>query len=97
LKEDNFITSDKGIEKELLKQGLNCLYLSPKEILLPGFANGFVGGCMGTYKNRVFIIGNPDFHSEGKQLQAFLHGMNYEIISLYNGRLFDGGSLFFLE
>ncbi|MDR2085344.1 MAG: hypothetical protein LBP67_10170 [Bacteroidales bacterium] len=97
LKNDCFITSDMGIEKELKKQNLNCLYISSKEILLPGFPNGFIGGCMGVYKNKVFILGNLDHHYEGDKIKSFLFENGYEIISLYNGKLFDGGSLLLIE
>lgn len=96
LKNDCFVTSDKGVENELIKKKLNCFYISPKEILLPGFPYGFIGGCMGVHKNTIFLIGNPDFHSDGKRLQSFLHELDYEIVSLYNGKFFDGGSLFFI-
>ena len=95
LKKDHFITSDKGIEKELSEHGLNCCYLSPKEILLPGFPYGFIGGCMGVYQNTVFVIGNLDFHSQGEKLRTFLSSLDYNIVELYGGKLFDGGSLFF--
>ncbi len=68
LKNDNFITSDKGIEKELSKHGLNCCSISPQEILLPGFPYGFIGGCMGVFQDTVFIIGNLKYHSQGEKL-----------------------------
>ena len=97
LRNDCFITSDKGIEKELSKQNINCLYISPKEILLQGFPNGFIGGCMGVYQNKVFLIGNPDFHPDGEKLKSFLYHNDYELISLYDGKFVDGGSLFFIE
>ena len=93
LKDDSFLTSDKGIEKELSKHNLNCYYISPKEILLPGVQYGFIGGCMGIYQNTVFIIGNLDYHSQGKNLRTFLQSLHYEIVELYNGELFDGGGL----
>ena len=97
LKEDNFLTSDKGIEKELSKYNLNCYYISPKEILLPGVPYGFIGGCMGIYQNTIFIIGNLDYHSQGKNLRTFLQFLHYEIVELYNGKLFDGGGLIFCD
>ncbi|MDL2228504.1 hypothetical protein LJC25_05255 [Bacteroidales bacterium OttesenSCG-928-K03] len=97
LKNDCFITSDRGIEKELLNNKLTCLYVSPKEIELPGFPYGFIGGCMGIFEDKVFIIGNLDFHPEGKKIEAFLHENDYQIISLYDGKLFDGGSIFFIN
>ena len=97
LKNDCFLTSDRGIEKDLSKHGLNCLYISPEKIVLHGFPYGFIGGCMGIYRNLVFIIGNLDYHPQGKDLKIFLHSLQYEIVELYDGQLFDGGGLFFLE
>lgn len=96
LKNDNFITSDRGIEKELSRYGLNCCYISPQEILLPGFSYGFIGGCMGICQDAVFIIGNLEYHVQGEELKKFLLSLNYDIVELYNGRLFDGGGLFFV-
>ena len=95
LKNDCFLTSDRGIEKDLSKHNLNCFYISPEEIVLPGFSYGFIGGCMGIYQNTVFIIGNLNYHSQGKNLKTFLQTLQYEIVELYNGNLFDGGGLFF--
>jgi hypothetical protein len=95
LKNDCFITSDKGIEKELIKYGLDYLYISPEEILLPGHRHGFIGGCMGVYENSVFLTGNLNRHPDGKKLDSFLRERNYNIISLYDGKLFDGGGIFF--
>ena len=97
LKNDCFLTSDKGIEKDLSKHNLHSYYISPEEIILPGFPYGFIGGCMGIYRNTVFIIGNLGYHPQGEKLKTFLYSLHYEIVELYNGKLFDGGGLFFLE
>ncbi len=93
---EKFITSDEGIYKTLLKSGLEVHYFSPRGILLPGFSNGFLGGCCGIYENRVFIIGQLKFYAEGGKLRKLLQKLNYEIVELYAGPLFDGGSLFFV-
>jgi hypothetical protein len=81
----------------VIKYGLNCLYISPKEILLPGHLHGFIGGCMGVYKNTVFLTGNLKHHPEGKKLDSFLQERNYNIINLYDGKFFDGGGIFFVN
>ncbi len=91
---DKFIASDKGIEKTLQKKGSEVLYVDPKGILLPGFKHGFLGGTCGIYKDKVFIIGSLDHFPEGKKVRKFLSG--YEIIELYEGPLFDGGSILFI-
>ena len=95
LKDDNFLVSDKGIEKKLQEYGLNCHYFSPEEIILPGFPYGFIGGCMGAYKNKIFIIGSLKYHSDGAETERLLKRLNYEIVELYDGKLFDCGSIFF--
>ena len=92
---DSYITSDKGIEKVLLKCGLAVLFVNPKGILLPGFEHGFFGGTCGIYKDKVFFTGSLDRFPEGEKVRQFMSG--YEIIELYDGPLFDGGSLIFLN
>ncbi len=96
LNNDLFITSDKGIFKQLQKRRLEVHYFSPKGILLPGFEHGFLGGCLGIHENRIFIVGSLSRFPEGEKLSALLRSRNYEIVELYDGPLVDGGSLFFL-
>jgi len=92
-----FITSDKGIEKVLKNRKLKVHYFPPNEILLPAMPHGFIGGAMGINSERLFVLGNPDFHSWGKEFKALIDQENIELISLYDGPLFDGGGIFFLE
>ena len=95
LENNRFITSDKGIEKTLLGKGFEILFVHPEGILLPGFDHGFIGGCCGVHKNRLFFIGSLNSFPEGDKIRSFAKGM--EIIELYDGPLFDGGSLVFIE
>ncbi|NOX86943.1 MAG: hypothetical protein GXO86_13435 [Chlorobi bacterium] len=94
LKDNRFITSDRGIEKVLRKHDLEVLYVDPKGILLPGFDHGFIGGACGVFGNIVFFIGNLNHFPEGEKVRSFLQG--YQIVELYDGPLFDGGSLVFI-
>ena len=96
LSNDLFITSDKGIFKQLQKRKLDVHYFSPRGILLPGFEHGFLGGCLGVHENRIFVTGSLSRFPEGQKLTALLRNRNYEIVELYDGPLVDGGSLFFL-
>lgn len=91
-----FITSDKGIENALKKRNLNVNYFSPEEIILPGMQHGFIGGALGLNSGKLFVIGNPDFHSWGSSFKALINQQGLELISLYDGPLFDGGGIFFL-
>ena len=95
LKNERFITSDKGIEKILLRCGLDVLFVDPEGVLLPGFKNGFIGGTCGVWQNKVFVIGSLQYFSKGQKIRNFIGDM--EIVELYDGPLFDGGSLIFLE
>ena len=97
VKEDCFITSDRGIEKTLLQKGLEVLYVEPSDILLPGFRNGFFGGACSVYENKVFIAGSLDRFGDGNKVRTFLKRFDMEIVELYDGRLFDGGSILILD
>lgn len=97
LKNDSFITSDRGIYKTLKSNNLKCLFVDPQQILLPGFNNGFLGGVCGVVDNQIYIIGSLSKIKDGKKIQEFLTSRSYKIIELYLGSLFDGGSIFFID
>lgn len=97
LRNDSFITSDKGIYTTLTRENISALYADPSEIILPGFSHGFFGGACGVYENKVFITGSLDYLKDGSEVKAFLHKLDYNIIELYDGPLFDGGSILFLK
>lgn len=96
LKNNRFITSDKGISRVLTNRGFDVLYVNPEGILLPGFNTGFIGGTAGIIDNTIFFIGSLSNYKEGEKVKNFLQKDNYKIIELYNGPLFDGGSLLFV-
>jgi len=96
LRDNWFITSDKGIEIVLANHGLKVLYVSPEDILLPGFQHGFFGGTCGIADNTVYFLGHLKYHPQGESIRELLENMEYQICYLYDGPLFDGGSLFFV-
>lgn len=95
LRNNCFITSDRGIERVLLSHQLHVLYVDPMGIQLPGFSHGFFGGTCGIAQDTVFFIGNLACHKQGEEVNLFLESLGYTICSLYDGPLFDGGSLLF--
>jgi hypothetical protein len=97
LPEEKFITSDNGIYTVLTQEGFEVLYINPVGILLEDFPNGFIGGVCGILENTVFFAGSLSFFNEGQKIKDFLalHSMN--IIELYDGLLFDGGSIMFIK
>jgi hypothetical protein len=97
LKNDCFITSDEGIYKKLVAEGLDILLVNPAGIILPGEDYGLFGGTSGISDNRIFISGNLEYFPEGKKVRRYLENLNYEIIELYKGPLYDGGSVLIIE
>jgi len=96
LKNDHFITSDEGIYRILTGYGLNVLFVGSKDIILPGMNHGFFGGACGICEDKVYIIGSLNMFAEGEKVRKYLQALTYEIVELYEGPLFDGGSLLFL-
>jgi len=97
LSSELFITSDKGIFKELKKKQLDVHYFSTEGILLEGFKHGFLGGCLGFWKNSVFVTGSLSLYRDGEKLSSLLKNRQFNVVELYDGPLVDGGSLFFIE
>jgi hypothetical protein len=97
LKGDHYITSDKGIHRNLQRSGLTGIFVSPEGILLPGFPNGFIGGTMGVHNDTVYIIGSLSKYPEGSTVRKFLEDLEYRIVELYDGPLVDGGGILFNE
>lgn len=89
----NIITSDAGLHKSLP----NSLMVNPKGIILPGFINGFFGGCCGIYQKKVYIIGSLKHHSQGDEIKTYIQNAGFDIVELYDGPLFDGGGIFFID
>ena len=96
LRDNCFITSDQGINRVLNGFNLETFYVAPDEIILPGMKHGFFGGACGIFEDKVFIIGSLSNLKNSKELQAYINNLEYQIIELYDGPLFDGGSIFFI-
>ncbi len=93
---NKFITSDPGIYKTLLRYDFEVLLVDPSEIQLPGQKHGFIGGTCGIHDKKLFLIGSLLQFKDGNITRHFIEKAGLEIIELYNGPLFDGGSLMFL-
>ncbi len=92
----HYITSDKGVERTLKRFDLEVFYVDPEGIQLSGYKNGFIGGCAGILNQQIFFNGKLSYLKDSDAIKAFLKSQKFEIIELYDGPLFDGGSLIFL-
>jgi len=92
----HYITSDKGIERTLKRYDVEVLYVDPEGIRLSGYKHGFIGGCAGIKGKQIFFMGSLDHLKNSQEIKEFLKTQNFEVIELYKGPLFDGGSIIFL-
>jgi hypothetical protein len=97
LNEQNYITSDKGIEKKLLLNGKDVLFVNPCQIRLPNQKHGFFPGACGITSNKFYVCGDTNFLDEAKSLHAFIKNCGLELVHLCNQQPTDVGSIFFLE
>lgn len=95
LDKHNAITSDASIAKTVIDHGINPLLVDPTKIDLPGFNNGFFGGCCGVFNKQLFVLGNLNKYPDGEKVRNFSEKINIPIIQLCNTPLFDGGGVFF--
>ncbi|MBK8806700.1 MAG: hypothetical protein IPO21_08665 [Bacteroidales bacterium] len=96
LKDNCFISSDKGIIKQLEKYNLQVIYINPSKIQLPPYKNGFIGGCMGVFGNRLFANGNLNLLVGGEKSKKEIIDIGIEIIELHEDTPYDGGGIFFI-
>lgn len=94
--ENAAITSDAGIAKKLANAGVETLLVNSHDITLPGFKNGFFGGCCGMRGNELFILGNLTHFADGEKVRQFVAKYDVPIHQLCDAPLFDGGGIFFV-
>jgi hypothetical protein len=92
-----FITSDRGIQKSLIQQSQEVLYVNPSCIKLDGFENGFIGGACGIFEDKLFICGSLRHIIERAQIEAFAARSGVQIVELYEGMPVDVGTIMFLQ
>ena len=105
--DEHIITSDEGIAKAVTTKAdsarfdsgktssakLNCLLISPKQIELPGFPYGFIGGCSGRVDNKIIFNGNLKAHSDFRRISAFIESCELELVYFEDWPLTDIGSI----
>jgi radical SAM superfamily enzyme len=97
--EKHIITSDKSIyDKWAVGDRHACsLLIRPGYVKLPGYKTGFLGGASGVHKDKIFFIGSLKSHPDGQLIRDFIETKGKRAIELYNGQLYDGGSILFFE
>ncbi len=94
------ITSDGGMAEALAREGIDVTHIENSDkIKLPPYEYGFIGGCAGTYRGKVYFIGNLAAHPECAKIEQAIERAGLRAISLDKTAecLFDLGGLRFYD
>ena len=94
ISENAVITSDNGIYKICVANQIDVLKISVGDILLDGYAYGFIGGCCGLVsKDTLAFSGNVGLHRDFENMRDFTRNYHVELYSLTNEKLYDIGGI----
>lgn len=92
--ENAFITSDNGIYRACVSNGIDCLSVGSGEIMLGERKDGFLGGCCGKISHdKLLFCGNPQNHCDYDKIRSFAKKHGVTLVSAFNGPLTDIGSI----
>ncbi|MBR1884695.1 MAG: hypothetical protein IJ809_07250 [Clostridia bacterium] len=103
LDENNYITIDLGIKKQLEKRNMNVLYVEEKNVKLLGSGGkyssmqGFLAGSLAILKNEVILFGDKDKLKNGRQIEEFVEKLGYKFIDFKNEDVIDYGSVICID
>ncbi len=94
---DTVITADASTISACKDAGIPVFEISGKDILLPGYNTGFIGGACGVCEDTVYIYGTPETSESGRELKLFCEAKGLRLVSLYQGPVTDVGGIKFIE
>jgi len=97
LKETIGITSDKGIYKSLSRLDYKILLIKEGYIHLKDMKHGFIGGCIGVTKDKVYVNGDLNRHPDGDAMIDLIQACNLKLIQVDGKDLVDIGSMVFWQ
>ena len=82
------------IYKICVANQIDVLKISVGDILLDGYAYGFIGGCCGLVsKDTLAFSGNVGLHRDFENMRDFTRNHHVELYSLTNEKLYDIGGI----
>jgi hypothetical protein len=94
--EHSIITSDSGIARKC-KGVLDCLLISPGNVLLKGFRYGFLGGSSGRIEDEIIFNGDIYSHPDHISIINFIEHRHLHVSYIPDYPLTDIGSILFTE
>ena len=91
------ITADKGLAKTYEAARITVTLIQNGTIALPPHEYGFIGGCCGIYRDKVYFLGDYKTHQNAQIIENTLKEYGFTPISLSDEHLVDLGGLIFLE
>ena len=91
------ITEDASIERAMKENGVDVLRVAPGYVALDGYDRGFIGGASGADNENVYFCGDLSTHPNSNEIKEFCRQHGKNCVSLGSGRLYDVGTIFFLE
>ena len=95
--ESAVITADSSIKKAAESIGIPVFTVSGKDISLPGYNEGFIGGAGGFFDNTICLFGSPEFSESAREVEAFCKKKSLRFVPLEDGPLTDRGGVKFVE
>lgn len=96
LKENAFITADKGIYTALTSCGLSPLLIEEGYIEIDEYDYGFIGGASGFYGDTLYFFGDITEHPDYEKIEEYLNENNIKF-RYFDGPLRDIGGIFDLK
>ena len=88
-----FITSDAGIYKTLVREGMDVIRVNDDDVLLPGFDHGFIGGsCFMADAHTLMVNGSIENHRDYEKIKNFCQKHSVSTVSLSCNPVMDIGS-----
>ena len=91
------ITADPSMKKAAEGIGIPVFTVSGKDISLPGYNEGFIGGAGGYFDKTVCLFGSPQFSESAREVLAFCKENDLRFVSLEDGCLTDRGGVKFVK
>ena len=93
--ENAIISSDQGIINKAQQVGIDTLEISEGSISLPPYNHGFIGGCCGSHKDKIYFCGSLDYHPDGDKIREFCKKHSKTTVELFDAPLTDIGGILF--
>lgn len=91
------ITADPSMEKACMGIGIPVYKISGRDISLPGYNEGFIGGAGGAFDKTVCLFGSPEYSKSAREVEDFCKSNSLTLVCLENGPLTDRGGIKFVK